>query len=113
MDYLSGSVEIRNDCPSREVEESTMTINISDVIWRQAFDLYAIQDIVSCPWSSISLVWSHAAGLPVDYMIGLVEIRNDCRSREVEEATMAINVCDMEAAFCFVCHSRPCVMPMG
>ena len=45
------------------------------VIWRQAFDLYAIQDLVSCPWSSISLAWSHATGLPVDYLIGLVEIR--------------------------------------
>jgi len=67
---------------------------------------------VSCPLSSISLVWSHAAGLPVDYLSGLVEIRNDCPSREVEAATMAINIRDMEASFCFVCHSRPCVMPV-
>jgi len=55
--------------------------------------------IIVIPWSSISLVCSHAAGLPVDYLIGSFEIRNECPSREVEEATMAINVCDMEASF--------------
>jgi len=68
VDYLIASVEMRNDCPSREVEEATKAINVCDVIWRQAFALYAIQDLVSCPWSSISLVWSHAAGLHVDYL---------------------------------------------
>jgi len=67
-----------------------MAINVCDVIWRQAFALYAIQGLVSCPWSSISLVWSHAARLHVDYLSGSVEIRN----------------------FGFVCHSRPFVMPM-
>jgi len=40
---------------------------------------------------------------PQDYLwtclIGSVEIRNDCPSREIEEATMAINVRDMEASF--------------
>ena len=82
------------------------------VIWRQAFDVYAIQGLVSCPWSSISLVWSHATELPVDYLIGSVETRNDCLSREVEEATMAINVRDMEASFFCVCDSKPCVMLM-
>jgi len=77
MDYLSASVEIRNDCPSRKVEEATMAIDVRDVIWRQASALYAIQDLASCPWSSINLVWSHAAGLPVDYRLafGLTRAR--------------------------------------
>jgi len=27
------------------------------VTWRQAFALYALRNLASCPWSSISLVW--------------------------------------------------------